>query len=180
MSGINFKGVEKAKESTMTRPGVIDVFEIKEVKFDTTPKKGTYYMGVSFSRKADNFSHSFFLSEKALPRVKSLVEYATGKSLEEELQEDQLIALLTGKKLGLKVTGKIDPENGRAYPDLSFGGFGCIAADVEKLVFNEVELEKNEKAKAALASASIANAESADSPMPAATPATKKEDDNPF
>src|SRR5690348_13578473 len=141
MSGLNFKGVDEAKDLVMTKPGTIAVFNIEEVKFDSSKNKGTYYMGVKFSKKGDSFSHSFYLTEKALPRVKTLIKAVTGKVIEEELLEEQIKMMLTGKEVALKVIAKIDEENGRAYPDLGFGGFCKPVANISELVFNDKEEE---------------------------------------
>jgi len=177
MSGtISFKGVEEAKEVLMTPPGTIDLFDIKEVKFDTTKNKGTYYMGVTFARKGDQFSHSFFLSEKALPRIKSLVKMATKEVLEDDLAEEQLKIKLEGKKIALKVTARFDESNGRAYPDLIFGGFGKSADRLSELVFTEQEMALNAKAKIARESASKPDADKP-TPSAAATPGAKGDDD---
>ena len=149
---ISFKGVEEAKERIMTPVGTIDVFTIEEVKFDATTKKGTYYMGVTFGRLTDSFNHSFFLSEKALPRVKSLCKVA-GKELgpEDELAEEQLKALLTGKKMALKVIPKFDEENGKVYPDLPFGGFAKTVDKKDELAFSDQEKANIAKAKQMIA-----------------------------
>lgn len=159
MSGLNFKGVDEAKETVMTAPGTIDVFTIKDVVFETTKNKGTYYMGVTFNNKSSEFKHSFFLSEKALPRVKSLVKHVTGKVLEEEVLEEQLIKMLKGKEVALKVTGKIDEENGRAYPDLGFGGFSKEKENIDQLFFTDKELELNKTAAAIRAAGNVASAD---------------------
>lgn len=147
MSGFNFSNVEEAREIGMTPPGTIDVFKIKEVTFDSTKVKSTYYMKVVFNRKQDQFNHSFFLSEKALPRIKSLVKHASGTILSgASVQEEELIRLLVGKDIALKVTGKIDEANGRAYADLSFGGFSKEPTRISELFFRDEEVELNEKA----------------------------------
>ena len=181
MSGINFKGVEEAKDSTMTRPGTIDVFEIKEVKFETTKGKGTYYCGVTFARKNDNFRHSFFLTEKAVGRLKALIKAATGKVLEEEVFEDQIKVMLEGKKVALKVTGKVDETNGRGYPDLAFGGFAKDPSMVGELSFSDQENDKNKAALEAIAHArpeAADGAESEKTTAPAAgAPGTAKDED---
>lgn len=173
MAGINFKGVEEAKDKVGTKPGTIGVFKISDVKFDTTKNKGTYYMGVTFSRSGDEFSHSFFLSEKALPRIKSLVKNVAGVDLDSEVLEEKLIALLKGKEVALKVTARIDETNGRAYADLSFGGFSKPADKVGELAFSSKEEELNEKAKAIYASASAG----ADAPTKSAVAAAPVEDE---
>jgi hypothetical protein len=181
---LNFGGVEEAKETVMTEPGTKDVFEITEVKFDSSKNKGTYYMGVTFSRKADKFNHSFFLTEKALPRVKSLVKYATGKVLEDELSEAQLIKILEGRKIALKVTAKFDETNGRAYADLPFGGFGKAPEELDQLEFTDRELGDIKKAKEMRANSSTAaadgpTAKGASAPA-GSKPAAGKADDDVF
>lgn len=163
MAGINFKGVSEVKEKGATRPGTIGVYKISDVKFDTTKNKGTYYMGITFSSDADEFNHSFFLSQKALSRVVSLVKHASGTVLDSEVAEEKLIALLKGKQVALKVTARIDESNGRAYADLSFGGFSKPAAEVGSLAFTTKEEELNAKA------AEIYASRSADAPTKTAT-----------
>lgn len=171
MSKINFKGVEEARESQMTEPGTIDVFTIKDVKFDSTKNKGTYYMGITFARTADSFNHSFFLSEKALPRVKSLVKHAcSGKELDDELSEEQLIAMLKDREVALKVIPKFDEENGKVYPDLGFGGFCKDPDDVSKLAFNEREQADIKRAREMRSKSSTADA---DAPTAKSAPTTK-------
>jgi len=163
MSGISFAGVEEVSDIQYTRPGVIDVFEIEKVEFGNTKNKGTYYMGVTFKRKADQFSHSFFLSEKALPRVKTLVKNATGIVIKDDevVYEEQFVKMLTGRKLGLKVTGSVDETSGKWYADLAFGGFCKPAANVSDLAFTSDEEEKNRQAAIA---ATKAATKSADAP----------------
>ena len=160
MSGINFKGVEEAKDKMITRPGTIGVFTVSDVKFANSEQKGTYYMGISFSREEDEFNHRFYLSQKALGRVVSLVKHAAGVKLEDDnVLEEKLIALLKGKKIGLKVTARIDEENGKAYADLSFGGFASDPDKVSELHFNTKEEELNARAKAIYESAASAKPE---------------------
>jgi hypothetical protein len=162
MTGFNFKGVEEVKDKSMTRPGTIALFKISAVKFAPSEQKGTLYMGVTFSRKEDEFSHRFYMTEKALGRVKSLVKHAAAADLNDEnVTQERLIALLTGKELAVKVTARIDEENGKAYPDLSFGGFCQDTDKLSDLAFNNKELELNANAAAVYASASAAKPEGA-------------------
>lgn len=158
---ISFKGVEEAKDRVMTRPGTIGVFKITDVKFGQSEKKATYFMGVTFSRKEDEFSHRFYLSEKALPRVVSLVKAASGVVLGDDVSEEKLIALLKGKEIAMKITGRIDEENGKAYADLSFGGFCKDPAEIGELVFNHKEEELNAQAAKVFAEGAKAKPEGA-------------------
>jgi hypothetical protein len=165
MGGISFKGVEEAKDRVMTRPGTIGIFKISDVKFGQSEKKATYFMGVTFSRKEDEFSHRFYLSEKALPRVVSLVKAASGTILDgDDVSEEKLIALLKGKELAMKVTGRIDEENGKAYADLSFGGFCKDTAEIGELVFNHKEEDLNAQAAKVYAEGAKAKPEGATPP----------------
>jgi hypothetical protein len=174
MSGFNFKGVEEAKGGSLTRPGTIGVFKISEVKFANSEQKGTLYMGVTFSRKEDEFSHRFYMSEKALGRVKSLIKHAVGAELNDEnVTQERLIAMLTGKEVALKVTGRVDEANGKAYPELSFGGFCADADKASDLSFSSKEEELNAQAKAVQAAGATAKPEGA---APAATGAPVEEE----
>lgn len=176
MSKINFKGVEEARESQMTEPGTIDVFTIKDVKFDSTKNKGTYYMGVTFARTADSFNHSFFLSEKALPRVKSLVKHAAQKELDDELSEEQLIKMLKDRDIALKVIAKFDEDNGRVFPDLGFGGFCKDPEDVAQLAFNEREKRDIERGREMRSKSKPADADAPIAKSAASKPAASDED----
>jgi hypothetical protein len=162
MAGISFKGVGEAKDRVMTRPGTIGVFKITDVKFGQSENKGTYFMGVTFSRKEDEFNHRFYLSDKALPRVVSLVKVASGVVLDgDDVTEEKLTALLKNKELAMKITGRIDSTNGKAYADLSFGGFCKDPAEIAELVFNHKEEELNALAEKAFAQAASAKPEGA-------------------
>ena len=165
MGEINFSGVEEAKERVMTTPGTIGVFSISNVEFGTTKNKGTYYMGVTFTRKEDEFQHSFFLSEKALPRVKSLVKHASGVELDTSVHEEKLITLLKGRNLAMKVTARFDDENGRAYPNLPFGGFCKAPERVGELSFSKAEQDDIKRAEHIRQSGATAR--------PEATPSTE-------
>lgn len=156
---LNFSGVEEAKELRMTPPGTIDVFKIQKVEFNASKNKGTMYMGVQFSRKEDGFQHSFFLTEKALPRIQSLVKAATGKALDGEMEEQGMISMLEGKEIALRVTGKIS-ENGKGYPDLPFGGFAKPAKQKDELTFSVTEKAQIAKTLEAIMNASSTPTES--------------------
>jgi hypothetical protein len=176
MSGLNFKGVEEAKDISMTAPGTIDIFTVKDVVFESTKNKGTYYMGVTFANKGSEFKHSFFLSEKAIGRVKSLVKHVTGKLLDDEVQEEQIIKMLKGREVALKVTAKIDDENGRAYPDLAFGGFAREVDKKDELFFTDKELELNRTAAAIRAKGNINGADKEEAAPKTAAKAAVDED----
>lgn len=161
---INFAGVDVAKEMSMTYPGTIAVFKIADVSFAESTNTKTPYMKVTFEEQDDNgksissFNDSFFLSEKALPRVQSLVVDATGKKLTAAVTEEQLVIMLKGKLIALKVTGQVS-TNGKGYPKLGFGGFSKPAGEVQFLNFNKQEKDSIESAKAAIAASNAGNAD---------------------
>lgn len=158
MAGINFKGVQEVKDKTSTRPGTIGVFTVSDVTFGTTKNKATYYAGVTLSRAEDEFKHSFFLTENALGRFKTFIKSVSGEELDSEVSEEKIIFLLKGKEVAIKVSAKIDETNGRAYPDLSFGGFSKPVSRLSELAFTPKEQELIDKAKAIYASASSTDA----------------------
>jgi hypothetical protein len=180
--GINFKGVAEAQANNITPWGVVDVFTIKSVEFNPSKKKGTLGMDVVFEREQDSFKHTFYLSEKALPRVVHLVKHAVGKDLDDDLSEEQLKAMLTGRKVGIKTSAKIDTDNGKAYTDLSFGGFACAPSEISTLKLNNSEQSLCKEAENIRNSGSRNDADSASgsgkSTPPAGSPA--KTDDDPF
>lgn len=144
----NFDNVQAAAEKIMTPPGTIGVFKMSKIEFGTSKQKGTAYMKVTFDDKESSFNHSFYLVPKALSRVQALAE-AVGKSLSGNMSDELLTKTFLDKELALKVTGQVS-DNGKGYPNLSFGGFCKPKNEVQFLSFNRVEQEEIEIAKAAL------------------------------
>ena len=165
---MNFDGVEEA-QSGMTAPGTKGIFKITKVEAKTN-MNGKEYLAITFeSEDGSSFTHMFYWTEKAVSRIQHLWKHATGTKLEGEVAIQQVIAGLTGKKVGLKVIGRIG-TNGRSYPDLSYGGFACdaTAEEVAKLQFTATE---QRAVDAALENAQNQGVENADSeaPTPEAT-----------
>lgn len=148
--GLNFDGIEAAADRIMTQPGTIGVFKIVKPEFGESKEKHTRYLKLVFEDKTSSFSHSFYLSEKALPRLQSLAEASLGAKLTGNLNDEQIIAKFTGKEVALKVTGQVS-TTGKGYPNLSFGGFCKPKGEVQFLEFNSKEVEEIEAAKAAIA-----------------------------
>lgn len=164
---LDFTEVEEAEGSNMTVPGTIAKFKITEGEFVSSKEKGTPGLRFTFTeQEGSSFGHSFWLTAKALGRIKHLVKHAAKAELSGTLTPAQIIAMVKGKIVPLKVTAQINHEQGRVYPDLPFGGF---AADtVEELSFTAKEKEVIENGKNVQAKTNISNAD---------TDATGTEDD---
>jgi len=163
---LNFDSVEEAEGSNMTQPGTIEIFKITEGEFVSSKEKGTPGIKLTFLEKAgSSFSHNFWLTAKALGRIKHLVKHAAQQELSGNVTPSQIIAMVKDKKLPLKVTAQINTQNGRVYPDLPFGGFS--ANKVEELSYTGKENEEIAKGKALASQNHVSNADSeiADAPV---------------
>ena len=145
---MDFNNVNEASGGDMIKPGHKGVFTISKVE-DTANSNGKQYLAVTFDSPDGGLRHSFYTSQAALPRIKHLWSKATQSELEGNVTEQQIITGLTGKSVGLKITGRIG-NNGKTYPDLSFGGFACLPADIDSLEFTKKEQDDIEKALANL------------------------------
>jgi len=175
---LDFTGVEEAEGSNMTQPGMITIFKIIEGEFLSSKEKGTPGIKLTFVEKdGSSFTHNFWLTAKALGRVKHLVKYAANQELSGNIMPSQIIAMVKDKKLPLKVTAQINTQNGRVYPDLPFGGFS--AEKVEDLTFTVKENEEIAKGKALASENHVSNsdAETPTAGTPAATPGTQDDAD---
>lgn len=161
----NFAGVEEAGLS-MTSPGTFDIFEIAGMKFGVSTGKQVPEVEVTFNQKPgvtalSSFRKKYFFTEKAMPSFQHLVAKSTGNKLTATVTEEQLTALLKGKKLGLKVTGSVG-SNGKGYPDLPFSGFACSTADFAAFKasgFSPAEQELINKAIEAISTSSSSGAD---------------------
>ena len=176
---LDFDGVEEAQGSNMTMPGTIGMFTISDCVYAPSKDKGTPGLKFTFdSADGSSFTHTFWLTGKALSRLQHLAKHALNTSLSGKIQTSQLVVSFKGKKVALKVTAQINESNGRVYPDLPFGGF---AADkVEDLKFNGRELEEIEKGKALAARTNNSQADAEDDGIAATadTPGTQGEADD--
>lgn len=157
---LDFKGVDQAKGKPMTVPGTIGLFTITAVKFDKSKEKQTPYMEVTFDHESDGtqFRHSFYLSQKALPRIQHLIASATGSEITEKITHEILPKKLMGKKIGLKVLGEIS-NKGKGFPTISYSGFATSPEEVQFLSLTSLEKEACEAAKEAMKRSTVENAD---------------------
>lgn len=132
MSTINLSGVVAAEENVSSfnrvEPG-LHTLTIKSLEMAKSGDKDV--LKVTFSSKeADaEFSHNFFLTEKALPRVQYLITKFTGNPLEGTFEVNALSAILVGKTKPVIVDGRVvgREKDGRwynnTYAELRFAGF---------------------------------------------------------
>ena len=155
---LNFDGIDEAEGSNMTQPGMIAIFKVTEGEFISSKEKGTPGIKCTFLEKeGSSFTHNFWLTAKALGRIKHLVKHAAKQTLSGTVLPSQIIAMVKDKKLPLKVTAQINTQNGRIYPDLPFGGFS--AETVEELVFTAKENDEIAKGKALASENNVSNAD---------------------
>lgn len=158
---INFSGVEEAKGGGMVKFGTIGVFKVKAIKFGTSPDKGTPYVEPEFvNADGESFRESFYLTDKALPKLQHLIVAATGNKAPDQLSYQQLEAMLMNKKVALKVHGNHVPAKGAVYPTLGFGGFAKPEDKLAELVFTASEQQEHERFAQIVASSSSSTADS--------------------
>jgi hypothetical protein len=164
---MDFDNVNEAAGGDLIKPGYKGIFTISEVKDEKNANEKQYF-GITFTCDDGSFKQQFYTSQPALPRIKHLWSRATQSELSGQVTEQQIIAGLTGKKVGLKVSGRVG-SNGKTYPDLSFGGFACVATpeELEALQFTKKEKEDIEAALANLATQEAENADSETGSQPA-------------
>ena len=114
--------------------------------FDKSPNKETPYCEITFVSIDDSgdLTSKFYLSPKALPRLKELlVTLGVSDSLfETEISEEQLLSLITGKKLKILISGKeyVSQNSGevKIARDLGFSNF-CEPLTENSLKFNPLK-----------------------------------------
>ena len=154
MRDFNFEGVEEASSDSYTQPGTIAVFDITDVKFETSDNAKDY-MELKFNEAPTVFmTHRFYMTEKAFPRVQSLHKALTGNKIAGNITDAQLIAVLQGKKIALKVTSRA--HNGKVYADLPFGGFCKPVDNIAELAFTAKEQAEIDAGKAMVRTAATA------------------------
>jgi hypothetical protein len=125
---MNFSNVKEATGGEMVLPGTKAIFTIESVEHGTSTN-GKDYLLVNFTSEAGSFKHYFYLVDGALSRIQHLWKHSHGgNELSGEVSIEGLIAGLKGKRVALKVTGRIG-NNGKTYPDLPFGGFAADATE---------------------------------------------------
>lgn len=144
---MNFDGVEEAQGANYTLPGTIGIFTIKSAEAKTNTN-GKEYIQITFENNEGKFSHMFYTSDAAAPRIQHLYKHANGgTALTGQVTTAQVIAGLQGKRVGLKVSGRVG-NNGQTYADLGFGGFASDPNEeaLKKLKFNAQEQRNIEAA----------------------------------
>jgi hypothetical protein len=156
---MNFDNVAD-KSAGFVQPGTIDVFKIVETEV-AKAKTGTDQLVATFKNEdGESYKHYFAWTEKAAVNINHLVKNATGAGLSGDVQLNAIAAQLKGRKVALKITGKIS-QNGKGYADLPFGSFAAPADQKDSLSFTAGEQTKIENARNATGSASGADGETA-------------------
>jgi hypothetical protein len=137
MRDFNFEGVEEASSDSYTQPGTIAVFTIGDVKFETSDNAKDFMELKMIESPGVFFTHRFYMTEKAFPRVQSLHKAIVGNKIEGNITDAQLTAILKDKQVALKVTGRV--HNGKVYADLPFGGFCKPVAALAELAYTAKE-----------------------------------------
>jgi hypothetical protein len=171
----NFNNVQSAEGYNNTEPGTIAFFKISDAEFIKSKDKGTPGLKCTFEQIGRNtiadekeanagigstFSHSFWLTANALPRVQHLAEHALKQKLSGDLTGSNLVAMFKGKELPLKVTAQIDDKTGKVYANLPFGGFS--AEEISNLKLSSSEQAEIAKSESVVAKTNIANADTED------------------
>lgn len=178
---LNFDNVEEPG-LPLTSPGTIAIFLISEPKFDSSKEKGTPFLGVNFQQIGDTgsivsqFTESFYTTQKAMPRIQHLVSRSTGSKLAGDVTEEQIVTKLKGKKVALKVGGRVG-SNGNGYPRLAFGNFAAAPDKIGELSFTPAEQAEVEKALQAIAESRSRNADSEGATASASSPTANADED---
>lgn len=180
---IDFTGVDIAGAG-MTQPGTKGIFVIKDLKFGLSSVKSTAQVEITYAEEGPQgkgtiteFKKAYFFSEKALPSLQTLVKAVTGSKMEGKMTQEQFEAKMKGKRVALKVTGRVG-SNGGGYPELSFGGFCAPVAELESLAFTKREQDDIDAAKEAQKAAiSSGGGSDADGGTTGGTPTGKKKED---
>lgn len=158
MSNLNFDNVAD-KGAGFVQPGTIDIFKIEDVEVGAA-KTGTPQLKVTFKTKeGDSLINFFAWTQKAAVNINHLVKNATGEKLTGDTTLEVVAAQLKGKKLAMKVTGRIATTNGRGYADLPFASFGAPVDQLDTLKFTAGEQAKIDSANAATGSPAAADAD---------------------
>jgi hypothetical protein len=180
MSNLNFSGVEEAGKP-LTSPGTKAVFTLKKITFGTSKEKNTPGMTVELEQAGgvSQFKETFYTTEKAMPRIQHLHKAVTGAKIEGTVTEEQLVAKLEGKKVGLKVIGRVGSD-GNGYPALPFGGFACSIDKVGDLEFTVQEQNAIAAALKAAEESRSKNSDSESSGGSGSAPTSKSKSDDDF
>lgn len=133
MSTINLTGVKAAEENQgstfkSVKPG-LHTATISKLEMVKRGDKDVLNVTFSSQEAEAEFTHGFFLTEKALPSLQYLITKFTGNPLEGNVDVNTLSAMLVGKTKSIVVDGQVVPKNkdgkwyNNTYPRLRFAGF---------------------------------------------------------
>lgn len=128
---VNFTGVTATKKQGC---GIADT-TIKEVAFGESKVKKTPYMSVTTeSENGALHTEEYYLSQKALPKLKHLMEDGLGcdqSQLDRDITEEQMRSLLVGKKVRLKFSGEEYLRKDQTLGIKVVIGFGNFAESIK-------------------------------------------------
>lgn len=154
MSTINLTGVKAAEENQgssfkSVQPGV-HTATISKLEMVKRGDKDVLNVAFSSEEAGAEFSHGFFLTEKALPSLQYLITKFTGNPLEGNVDVNALSAMLVGKTKTIVVDGQVRPREkdgvwyNNTYPRLRFAGFvEPEGADAEPRIDRSQEMDLN-------------------------------------
>ena len=141
---VNLKGVSAGTKRQGS--GIADVTITGAAFGESTVKKTPYVEVTTENATGATHSDQFYLSPGALPRLRHLLEDGLGytsEQLDRDLTEDQMKALLVGKKVRLKFSGEEYVRKDQTIGMKTTLGFGNFAeniktpADKTALTFSE-------------------------------------------
>lgn len=171
VKSFDFSGSKAAEELILTLPGTIGIFNIAKVEFGESKDKGTPFMKLTFEAKTvrgadgkmvpqkSSFNHSFYLTGGAMDRVQYLHKVLHGVEMTGNIDTNTLTAKFLNKEVALKVTGQINTQNGKGYPDLIYAGFAKKPAEVDQLAFSKKEEADNARTNDAIINGGNAQAD---------------------
>lgn len=130
---INLSGVQAASESNgstfkRVEPG-LHTLTISKIEGAKSGDKDVLKVTFNSKEAEAEFTHTFFLTEKALPSLQYLITKFSGAPLEGNFSIAALSAVLVGKTQTVVVDGRVAPRQkddkwyNNTYPTLRFAGF---------------------------------------------------------
>lgn len=124
----DFKNAQVPTNDNFLNPGVYSLTAVS-AEGGVSPNKGTEYVEVTFTGKQGTLKEKFFLTEKAIGRLKYLHQAIYDKDLDRVFNKAEEIVAYFDKLFKAKgvekqyiVGGKESPD-GRVFANLPFGGF---------------------------------------------------------
>lgn len=152
MQNIDFSNV-KDVGGNYASPGSKGIFTITGFEYKAPTDNAKAHVAVTFTNDATNeiAKEKFFLTEKALPRFKYLLEKITGSQVTGSFDLEKIKKSILNKKTGLKITGQVG-TNGKGYSAFEYQGFlfPPTEADLAAASFSPAEQKKIDAALAAM------------------------------